>query len=96
MELGNDQMHERLGAVLEPVHQELVEKLTPSPGERWLDIGSGAGSVALRAARAGAEVTAVDSAEPLLEQARENAEVEGLGILGSNPIVYYEELSIRR
>ena len=80
MELGNDQMHERLGAVLEPVHEELVGKLSPVSGERWLDVGSGAGSVAIRAARAGADVTALDSAEPLLEQARENAGAEALSI----------------
>jgi SAM-dependent methyltransferase len=80
MELGNDQMHERLGAVLEPVHDELVDRLAPVAGERWLDVGCGTGAVALRAARAGAEVAAVEGAEPLLEQARENAEAEGLVI----------------
>jgi SAM-dependent methyltransferase len=80
MELGNDQMHERLGSVLEPVHEELVERLGPAAGEKWLDVGSGTGSVARRAARAGAELAALDPSEPLLEQARENAESEGLTI----------------
>jgi SAM-dependent methyltransferase len=80
MELSNEQMHERLGTVLEPVHAELVEKLVPAAGERWLDLGSGTGSVALRAARAGVDVTAIDPAEPLIDQARENAESEGLAV----------------
>ncbi len=80
MELWNDKMHERLGAVLEPVHDELVDRLRPAAGERWLDLGSGTGSTALRAARAGAEVSAFDASAPLLEQARENAEAEGLSI----------------
>jgi len=80
MELRNGQIHERLGAVLEPVHDELVDKLGPGPGERWLDVGCGTGSVALRAARAGAAVTAIDPAEPLLEQARENAVRERLSV----------------
>lgn len=80
MELWNEEMYERLGAVLEPVHDELVEQLAPAPGERWLDLGSGTGSIALRAARAGADVSALDPSSPLVEQGRENAEAEGLSI----------------
>ena len=46
--------YERLAALLEPVEEELVEKLAPQPGERWLDLVTGSGAVALRAAHAGA------------------------------------------
>jgi SAM-dependent methyltransferase len=42
-------------------------------GERWLDVATGTGGVAIRAARAGAEVVGVDIAPALLEQARANA-----------------------
>src|ERR1700759_5011187 len=45
LELVNDRVHERLGEVLEPVHAELVEKLAPQAGERFLDVGAGTGSV---------------------------------------------------
>ena len=61
MELWNEETYERLAAVLEPVHDELVERLDPRTGEAWLDVGSGTGSIALRAARAGADVSAIDS-----------------------------------
>jgi SAM-dependent methyltransferase len=80
MELGSDERYERLGAVLEPVHDELAKRLAPLPGERLLDLGSGTGSIALRAARAGADAVALDSSAPLLDKAREDAESEGLSI----------------
>jgi SAM-dependent methyltransferase len=62
--------YERLAQRLAPVHDDLVARLAPAPGERWLDVGTGTGEVALRAARAGAEVTGVDISEELLELAR--------------------------
>jgi SAM-dependent methyltransferase len=52
------------------IHDELVARLSPRPGERWLDVATGTGEVALRAARAGAEATGLDIAPRLLEQAR--------------------------
>jgi SAM-dependent methyltransferase len=63
-----------------PVHDELVERLAPRPGERWLDLATGTGAVALRAARAGAEVTAQDLSPALIETARRLAADEGLAI----------------
>ena len=53
--------YERLAALLEPVEEELVGKLAPKYGERWLDLVTGTGAIALGAARAGAVVTAVDN-----------------------------------
>jgi hypothetical protein len=32
-----------------PVHDELVARLGPRPGERWVDLATGTGAVALRA-----------------------------------------------
>lgn len=62
--------YERLAERLAPVHDELVAALAPQPGERWLDAATGTGAVALRAAGAGAEVTAFDFAPAMLDKAR--------------------------
>src|SRR5690242_15078551 len=63
------------------IHDHLVSRLSPRIGERWLDVATGTGEVALRAARAGAAVTGLDIAPSLLEQAQakssEVAWVEG-------------------
>jgi len=80
MEPGNEESYERLTSVLEPVHAELAARLGPRPGERLLDLGSGTGAIALRAARAGAAAVAIDSAAPLLDKAREDAGREGLSV----------------
>ena len=60
------------------MHDRLVERLAPEAGERWLDVGTGTGEVALRAARAGAEVVGLDLTPELLERAR--AKGDGLPV----------------
>ena len=50
------------------------------PGQRVLDVGCGTGNAALIAARAGAQVTAVDPAPRLLDVARAQARRDGLTI----------------
>ena len=53
----------------------------------------------MRAARAGATVTAIDIAEPMLEKARRRAEEEGLEIafdLGDVEYLPYEDAFLRR
>ena len=72
--------YERLAALLEPIEDELVSKLAPVEGERWLDIATGTGATAIRAARAGAEVSAVDSSELIVEKVRHDAEDAGLAV----------------
>ena len=62
------------------MHDDLVRRLDPQPGERWLDVGCGAGAVAMRAARAGADVTGADLSEVMVETARRRAKEEGLDI----------------
>jgi SAM-dependent methyltransferase len=59
------------------IHDALVESLAPQAGERWLDVATGTGEVAVRAASAGTDVVGLDIAPRLLEQARsKSAEVE--------------------
>jgi SAM-dependent methyltransferase len=57
-----------------------VERAGVSTGERVLDVATGTGNAALRAARAGAQVTGLDLSPALLEVARERAREEGLEI----------------
>jgi len=56
------------------------QQLGIKPGTRLLDVGCGAGQLALIAARAGAKVTGCDIATNWLEQARTRAAAEGLDI----------------
>jgi SAM-dependent methyltransferase len=72
--------YERLAARLAPVQDQLVNLLRIGSGDRVLDLATGTGEVALRAARRGAVVTAIDVAEPMLAKARETAEGAGLAI----------------
>lgn len=71
---------ERVAPTMAAIHDRLIGALGPQPGERWLDVGTGTGAVAVRAARAGALVTGVDIAVPLIETARRLAVQEGLTI----------------
>jgi SAM-dependent methyltransferase len=61
-------------------HALLVGRLAPRRGETWLDIGTGAGGVAIRAARAGAIATGIDVSEAALELARAAAREEGVDV----------------
>jgi ubiquinone/menaquinone biosynthesis C-methylase UbiE len=62
-----------------PVAAHLVEFSEIKPGETVLDVGTGTGVVAITAARKGALVTGLDLTPTLLDVARENARVAGLG-----------------
>jgi SAM-dependent methyltransferase len=86
--------YDGLAALLEPIERELVEKLAPKPGDRWLDIATGTGATALAAARAGAAVTAIDSNELIVGNVRADAEEAGLAIkvdTGSPEYLPYED-----
>jgi ubiquinone/menaquinone biosynthesis C-methylase UbiE len=72
--------YEQIAQRLAPVQDALAGRLRLRPGERVLDVGTGTGELALRAARAGADVTGVDISEPLLRQARAKAAREGLTV----------------
>ncbi len=58
--------------------REFVERLDLKPGMKVLDVACGTGNLALPAVRIGADVTGVDIAPNLIEQAIANAEREGL------------------
>lgn len=72
--------YERLAARFTPVHERLVEVLAVQPGERVLDLATGTGAVAILEAKAGADVTGLDLAEPMLAKARAGAESAGVEV----------------
>jgi ubiquinone/menaquinone biosynthesis C-methylase UbiE len=72
--------YERLAARFAPVQDELVNQLRIESGDRVLDLATGTGEVAVRAAARGAVVTGIDIAEPMLVKARRRAEEAGAAI----------------
>jgi 2-polyprenyl-3-methyl-5-hydroxy-6-metoxy-1,4-benzoquinol methylase len=60
--------------------ETIIELVDPQAGESVLDIGTGSGGLALRAAQTGAEVTGIDIAEDGIERARSRAAEEGLDV----------------
>lgn len=59
---------------------EFVKRLDLKPGIRVLDVACGSGNQSIPAARTGAEITGIDIAPNLIEQARRWAEQEDLEI----------------
>ena len=59
---------------------EFFERLNSPPGTRLLDVGCGAGQLTLPAARKGIQVTGLDLAANLVQQARAKAAAEGLEV----------------
>jgi SAM-dependent methyltransferase len=65
---------------MEPDAYLFFRRLGVESGQSFLDVGCGAGQLALIAARAGAQATGCDIAPNWLERARERARAEGLNI----------------
>lgn len=61
---------------LEPGALEFLKGLELTPGTRMLDVACGAGQIAIPAAKAGVDVTGIDIATNLVEQARARASSE--------------------
>ena len=65
---------------LEPGALDFLARLDLVPGTRLLDVATGAGQIAIPAARAGVQVTGIDIAANSIEQARARAKAEGLEV----------------
>jgi ubiquinone/menaquinone biosynthesis C-methylase UbiE len=72
--------YERLAETFAPIHDRVVAALGIRPGDRVLDVACGTGGVALRAARAGAEVVGIDISADQLAKARRAADADDLAI----------------
>jgi SAM-dependent methyltransferase len=88
--------YEPVVGITTEVHEALVALLAPQAGERWLDVATGTGAVALRAAAAGADVAGLDLAPDLVERAKQKADAAGLEIdfvAGDAEALPYEDAS---
>jgi SAM-dependent methyltransferase len=72
--------YQRITETITDIHDVVLERLAPAPGDKWLDLACGTGAVAERAAAAGASVTGLDLAPVLIETAKERAAELGLEI----------------
>ncbi len=71
---------ENVSAQAGSAYDDLIARVCPQPGERVLDVATGTGAIAVRAARAGAVVTASDFSPVLVETAKKLAAEESLPI----------------
>ncbi len=67
-----------IGTSLQIIGEQLCESVDVAAGQTVLDVAAGNGNASLAAARRGAQVTATDYVEHLLERARQRAEADGL------------------
>jgi SAM-dependent methyltransferase len=72
--------YERIPPFYEPMLDHITGRLDPRPGERWLDLGTGTGALAERAAAVGARVVGIDMAPPMVMTARRRAADAGLRV----------------
>jgi SAM-dependent methyltransferase len=72
--------YERVALHLLDAIDRTIERLAPEAGERVLDLGTGTGLAARRAARRGARVVGIDLGADLVATANERAAAEGLAI----------------
>jgi SAM-dependent methyltransferase len=70
--------YDRFSRYLEAGAREFYERIPRTPGGTLLDVGCGSGQLALMAAQDGLDVTGVDIAGNLIEQARRRASAGGL------------------
>lgn len=72
--------YQNITETITDIHEQVLDRLDPQPGETWLDLACGTGAVSERAAQRGAAVTGVDLAPVLIETAQERAQEHGLDI----------------
>ncbi len=72
--------YERISEHLRIAHDHLLRAVEPRDGERWLDVATGTGEIAVRAAEGGATVTGLDLAPDLIDRARARVDEAGVDV----------------
>jgi SAM-dependent methyltransferase len=72
--------YERISEHLKIAHDHLLREVEPRDGESWLDVATGTGEIAVRAAQGGADVTGLDLAPDLIDRARARAADAGVEV----------------
>jgi SAM-dependent methyltransferase len=72
--------YERITNTIRDIHELVVERVDPKPGEKVLDAATGTGAVAILAAEGGADVVGMDLAPVLVETAKQRAAEEGVSV----------------
>lgn len=72
--------YQRISDHLTIAHDHLMREVEPREGEAWLDVATGTGEIAVRAAQGGADVTGLDLAPDLIESAKERAAAAGVEV----------------
>jgi SAM-dependent methyltransferase len=88
--------YERITNTIRDIHELVIEKVDPNPGERLLDAATGTGAVAILAARRGADVVGQDLAPVLIDTARARAAEEGATVefeVGDAEAMTYDDAS---
>jgi SAM-dependent methyltransferase len=88
--------YQRVSDHLKIAHDHLTRVFEPVSGEKWLDVATGTGEIAIRAAGAGADTTGLDLAPDLIETARERASEAGVDVtweVGDAEALPYEDAS---
>ena len=70
----------QVAKVIEKCAEEFIDRMNLTAGTRVLDVACGSGNLTIPAAQKGANVTGVDIATNLIEQARERAKSEGVTV----------------
>jgi SAM-dependent methyltransferase len=88
--------YERITNTVRDIHELVIDRVDPKPGERLLDAATGTGAVAILAAQRGAKVIGQDLAPVLIDTARQRAAEEGAEVefeVGDAEAMSYEDAS---
>src|SRR3954454_20436985 len=83
--------YEETATELAPAAQDVIDRAEIQPGHDVLDLGTGTGNAAFLAARAGANVTAVDPSRRLLEVARERVKTGTFEVAKAEELPFQEQ-----
>jgi trans-aconitate methyltransferase len=87
----NAELYESKHSFVSEIAADLVELLSPKPGECILDLGCGTGHLTHKIASKGAEVTGIDSAPTMIEQARINYPQQNFAVVDARNLPFTEK-----